>query len=173
MCSLRIHLFLDTLPYTFRDRLWHARWSTRLDFWYLRVAAKHSHPPQSGPSLRHWDSGSAGSFAHTCPSCGLVRSSASSPVWTVTRFRGTAPRWWALNLRTGIGRGDFVGLAGVRPDLLFATAEAPGGLFADWVNPGSGLHRSSPTRPRGCSRGPLCTRQRPTCPRLVHSSVLE
>ena len=66
-------------------------------------------------------------------------------VGTVTGFQGTAPRWWAPDLRTGVGRGDFVGLAGVRPGFPFATAEAS--LRPEQTQAPTGLHFSGPTGP--------------------------
>ena len=94
--------------------------------------AKTSHPPHPGYFLRPLNIGSSAlslTYAHRpALPAGQGVFAASSPGMDSHRLPDDQPIFdQLLNLPTGIGIGDFIGLIGVQPDFLFATAEDAGG----------------------------------------------
>lgn len=90
-------------------------------------SAKNSHPSHPGYLLRHSSIGSTFSltYAHmpALPTGQSVFPAPSSGMDS-HRLPDDQPIFDQLpNLLTGVGIGDFIGLIGVQPDLLFATAE--------------------------------------------------
>ena len=93
---------------------------------------KNSHPPHPSHFLRHSSNSSIGSTLTYAQMPSLPADQgvllASSPGMDSHRLLDDEPIFeQLLNLLTGVGVGDFIGLIGLQQDLLFATAEDTGG----------------------------------------------
>ena len=124
---MRIRLSLNTFPFTFRYRLIHVA----IDLLRFTVSseqpAQNPHSPHPCDLLWHSGIGCTLLLAYArVPAlpAGQGVFPASSPGMDRHRLADDQPVFDELpDLLTGVGLGDFIGLTGVQPDLLLATAE--------------------------------------------------
>lgn len=125
MCSRRLCLLLNMLPFTFKNRLWY----TAVNLLRLLVSSEqlvqNFHSLQPGYLLRHSRLGSTFS---------LINVHMSALWWAKVFFWQQFQEWTGfqmispifdqfLDLLRGVGIGDFIHLIGVQRDLCFAIVE--------------------------------------------------
>lgn len=93
LCSTRIHLFLNTLPFTFRYGLWCTRLSILDSRYLLSSQWRILFPPHPGYLLRYSRTGSAFSLTYT-PMPALPASQGVFLALSLETEQSQAPGWW-------------------------------------------------------------------------------